>query len=121
LFTLIGRSGTFKAFAAITAFAFVPGLIRTIASILTIMIVPHTQIMLDELGSIGPSLMVDRAGMSPKLFAALSQVDIVSIWILTLLVIGFGHVTSKGVTAVTRSVCVFGVFLVYVGLRVAFA
>jgi len=121
LFTLVGRSGTFKAFVAVTAFAFIPGLVRTIATILTVVIVPQSQIMLDELGSIGPSLMVDRVGMSPKLFAALSQLDVVSIWILSLLVIGYGHLTSKGVSAATRAVCVFGVFLVYVGFRVALA
>jgi hypothetical protein len=121
LFTLVGREGGFKAFLTVTAFAFVPSVVRTAAAMLTVIVVPQTQIMLDELGSIGPSILVDRGGMSRKLFTAISQVDVVSLWILALLVIGYRFVLNKRVTALTRTACVFGVWLLYVGIRVAFA
>jgi hypothetical protein len=40
---------------------------------------------------------------------------------LALLVIGYRFVSRKSVSVVARTVCVFGVWLVYVAFRVAFA
>jgi len=121
LFTLIGREGSFSQFWAVTAFAFAPALVRNIAGIATVLIVPSSQIMLDEIGNIGPSVFVDRTAVSNKLFTAAAQLDVISIWILTLLIIGYGFLVLKGVSALTRSVCVVLVFLIYVSIRIALA
>jgi hypothetical protein len=121
LFTLLGRESGFKAFFAVTAFAFVPSIVRTAAAVITMTVVPQSQLMLDELGNIGPAVMLDRGAVSSKLFAAVAQFDVVSLWILALLVIGYRFVSRKSVSAVARTVCVFGVWLVYVAFRVAFA
>lgn len=121
LFTLLGREAGFKAFFAVTAFAFVPSIVRTAAAVLTMMIVPQSQLMLDELGNIGPAVLLDRGAVSGKLFAAVAQIDVVSLWILALLVIGYRFVTRKSVGVLARTVCVFGVWLVYVAFRVAIA
>jgi hypothetical protein len=121
LFTLLGREGGFKSFLAVTAFAFVPSIVRTAAAVLTMMIVPQSQLMLDELGNIGPAVLLDRGAVSTKLFAAVAQIDVVSLWILALLVIGYRFVTRKSVGVLARSVCVFGVWLVYVCFRVVIA
>jgi len=77
LFTLIGREGGFRSFFAVTAFAFIPNILRTIAGILTILIVPQSQLSLDEIGNIGPSVFLDRTAVSKHLFAAASQLDLV--------------------------------------------
>jgi len=121
LFTLLGREDGFKAFFAVTAFAFVPSIVRTAAAVLTMIVVPQSQLMLDELGNIGPAVMLDRSAVSSKVFAAVAQIDVVSLWILALLVIGYRFVTRKGVGVLARTVCVFGVWLVYVAFRVALA
>jgi len=121
LFTLLGREGGFKAFFAVTAFAFVPSIVRTAAAVLTMIVVPQSQLMLDELGNIGPAVMLDRSAVSSKVFAAVAQIDVVSLWILALLVIGYRFVTRKSVGVLARTVCVFGVWLVYVAFRVALA
>jgi uncharacterized membrane protein len=121
LFTLLGREAGFKAFFAVTAFAFVPSIVRTAAAVITMTVVPQSQLMLDELGNIGPAVMLDRGAVSSKLFAAVAQIDVVSLWILALLVIGYRFVSRKGVSVVARTVCVFGVWLVYVAFRVAIA
>jgi hypothetical protein len=121
LFTMVGREGGFKAFLSITAYAFVPSIFRSLAAMLSAFFLPTSAIMPDELGSLSPSVFIDRTAVSPAVFTAVSAIDLVSIWILVLLVIGYGFVTRKSVSKVTRAGVVVGVFLVYVVLRVGFA
>lgn len=121
LFTMLGREGGFKAFLSITAFAFIPGIFRQAAAVLSAFVMPASSIMPDELGSLSAGVFIDRDSASPVLFAAANTIDLVSIWILALLIIGYGFVTRKSLSAVTRSCAVLGVFLVYVALRLALA
>ena len=121
LFTMLGRDGSFKAFLSITAFAFVPSIFRQLAAVLSAFVVPASSIMPDELGSLSPSVFLDRDAISPVLFTAVSSIDLVTIWILTLLVIGYGYVTRKSLSKAARAGAVVGVFLVYAALRLAYA
>jgi len=113
VFTILGREGSFKAFFSITAFAFVPIIFRQLAAMLSAFVVPPSSIMPDELGSLSPSVFLDRDSISPVLFTGVNMIDVVSIWVLCLLVIGFGFVTRKSLSKTTRAGAVFGVFLVY--------
>jgi hypothetical protein len=121
IFTIVGREGSFKAFLSITAFAFVPNIFRQLAMVMAAFFVPASSLTLDELGSLSPAVFLDRDAVSPVLFAAVNMIDLVSIWILTLLVIGYGFVTRKSLSQFTRAVVVFGVFLLYAGYRLAIA
>ena len=119
LFTLVGRDAGFKVFFVIAAFALLPLVVRFAASILTVMIVPASSIMPDELGGISPSIFVDRTSVPKMLFTLLSQFDVVTLWILSLLVIGYRFAVKKSVSVAARVGCVFGIWLVWVALRVA--
>jgi len=121
IFTMLGREGSFKAFFSITAFAFVPIIFRHFAAILNAFVVPSASIMPDELGSLSPAVFLDRDSVSRVLFTAVNMIDVVSIWILCLLVIGFGFVTRKSLSKAARAGAVFGVFLIYVMLRLLLA
>jgi hypothetical protein len=121
IFTVVGREGGFKSFFSITAFAFIPGIFRQLAMILTVFVVPSSSLMPDQLGSVSPAVFLDRDSMSPLLFAAVNSVDAISIWILILLIIGYGFVTPKSVSKAARAGAVVCVFLVYVTLRLAVA
>ena len=121
LFTMLGREGGFKAFLSITAFAFIPMLFSLLASVVRAYLVPPSSLMLDELGSLSAAVFLDRDAVSPVVFAAANSIDFTSIWILILLVIGYGFVTRKSVSKVTRTVAVVGVFLAYVALKLASA
>ncbi len=121
IFTIVGREGGFKAFFAITAFAFVPIIFRQGAAVLSAFVAPASSIMPDELGSLSPAVFLDRDSVPRALFAAVNMIDVVSLWILCLLVIGFGFVARKGVSKAARAGTVFGVFLVYAVLRVMLA
>ncbi len=121
LFTIVGREGGFKGFFAVTAFAFIPTVFSQIVHLLTLFVVPSSSIMLDELGSLSPAVFLDRDAVSPVLFAAAGRVDVVTIWVLILLVIGYGFLVSKGVSAAVRSAVVVTPFLLYTGFRLAIA
>jgi Yip1-like protein len=121
LFTMLGREGGFKAFLSITAFAFLPSVFRQLATVLTAFFVPSSAIMPDELGSLSPSVFLDRDSVSPVLFAGMSTLDVVSIWILLLLIIGYGYVTRKSLSKSARASAVVVVFLVYVAARLSVA
>jgi hypothetical protein len=121
IFTIVGREGGFKAFFAITAFAFVPIIFRQGAAVLSAFVVPASSIMPDELGSLSPAVFLDRDSISRGLFAAVNMIDVVSLWTLCLLVIGFGFVTRKGVSKTARAGTVFGVFLIYAVFRIILA
>jgi hypothetical protein len=121
LFTILGREAGFKSFLSVTAFAFIPQIFRELARVVTAFVIPGTSITLDEFGSISPSLFIARDSISPAVFVALNTIDLVSIWILILLAIGYGFVTSKRVSKRARAGAVVGVFLGYVILRLGIA
>jgi Yip1 domain len=121
LFTILGREGGYKAYLSITAFAFVPTIFRQLAATLSAFVVPPSSLMPDELGSLSPAVFLDRDSVSPVLFAGINTIDLVSIWILILLVIGYGFVTRKSLSQASRAAAIFGVFLLYVALRLTSA
>jgi hypothetical protein len=121
IFTMLGREGSYKAFLSVTAFAFIPGIFRQAAAVLSAFVVPSSSIMPDELGSLSPAVFLDRDSVSPVLFTGVSLIDLVSIWILILLVIGYTFVTRKSMSKATRAVAVVSVFLVYAAFRLALA
>ena len=53
--------------------------------------------------------------------AFVNTIDLVNIWILALLIIGYRYAARKSLSGVTRAVSVVAVFLVYVALRLALA
>ena len=117
IFTILGRQGSFKAFFSITACSFVPAVFRQIVVVLSAFLVPSSSIIPDELGSLSPAVFLDRDSVPPTLFMAINMIDVVSIWTLSLMVIGFAFVTRKNVSRAARAGVVFGVFLVYAVLR----
>ena len=121
VFTMLGREGTFKAFLSITAYAFVPTIFRSMAAMLSAYVVPPASLMPDELGSLSPAVFLDRDSVSPVLFTAVNSIDLVNIWVLSLLVIGYGFVTRKSLSKASRGAAILGVFLLYVALRLAAA
>lgn len=121
LFTMLGREGSFKAFLSITAYAFVPTIFRSLAAVLSAYVVPPSSLMPDELGSLSPAVFLDRDAMSPVVFTAVNTIDLVTIWVLILLWIGYGFVTRKSLSKVSRAAAILGVFMLYVALRLVSA
>src|SRR5262249_21059075 len=121
IFSMIGRTAGFKAFYAVTLFAYIPLLIRQLASVVQLLGIPSEQIDVNELGNLSAALFLDRSDVSKVVYALASVVDITSIWIVILLVIGYKFLTPKSVGLGLRSAAVavpyFFFSLILAGLR----
>lgn len=117
LFTIVGREGGFKAFLSITAYAFVPMIFSHMAAVARAFVMPTATLMFDELASISPSAFLERDTVSPLLFATSTSVDLVSLWTLILLVIGYGFTASKTVSKTTRVLVTLAPFMLYQVLK----
>jgi hypothetical protein len=107
----MGRGIPLKPFLAVTAFAFIPAAIRSIAMIATVLTAEPTTETLSRAGAISPIRLVDPASVSRTLYQALGMVDVITLWILALLVIGYGYVLRDRVSPVFRVSAVVGAYL----------
>ena len=85
-----------------------------------ILMIPSSAINPAELGSISPGIFLDPLETSAPLLALARAMDLVTIWVLVLLTIGYRRLAPKRTSAITVAVAVFGVWLVTVAVRVGF-
>ena len=115
----LGRGVPFKPFLAVTAFAFIPGVFRSVAIMGTVLTADPTFETLQRAGSFSPILFLDSSSVSRVMYAILGMADAVSIWILVLLVIGYGFVLRDRVTPALRIFAVVGVYCVWTAVYAA--
>ncbi|HLH30892.1 MAG TPA: YIP1 family protein [Terriglobia bacterium] len=113
IFTVLGRNGSFKAFYAVTLFAYIPLLIRQAASVVQIFTVPPEQLDINELGNLSVSVFLDPSSVSKVVYALSTVVDLTSIWIMILLVIGYKFLTTKSVGTGLRTAAVIIPYLFF--------
>lgn len=121
LFSLLGREAGYRSFFAVTTFAFIPIIFRMVAMSISVLTLPSSAIFPEELGAISPSVFLDPESVSRVLYVAVSMIDVVTLWILVLLAIGFRFLCKKGLSPVTRYVAVFIPWGIYAGFRLAIA
>src|SRR5947207_9091666 len=64
IFTIIGREGTFKTFYAVTAFAYLPLVVRQLAAMIQVSVFPPSSIVPQELGSLSLAVFLDPTSVS---------------------------------------------------------
>jgi hypothetical protein len=119
-FSVVGRTANFKTFLSITAFAFVPLVIRSLASIITMAVVTPSLSTIELAGNLSPAAFMDPS-FSRVGFVAAGLFDVVSLWILALLAIGYGFVAGPRVKVEHRVIIVFGVWVLYAVCRIGLA
>jgi hypothetical protein len=107
----MGRGIPLKPFFAVTAFAFIPAAIRSIAMIGTVLTAEPTNETLSRAGAISPIWLVDPLTVSRTLYQALAMLDVITIWILVLLIIGYGFVLRGRVSTALRVSAVVGAYV----------
>jgi len=121
VFMVIGRDSDFKTFLSITAFAHLPLIVRQAAAIAQVYLTPAAQLDIYNLGGLGLATFLDPGAVSPTVYAASTVVDIVSIWVWILLIIGYKFVVPKsvGIAARASGVLVVSLFfsLIFAALR----
>ena len=120
VFTPLGRAANFKTFLAVTAFAFVPIIFRTVASIVTVMRLPRFSVVPNEVGTIGLAMFL-TPNVSPVVSALAGFADVITIWVLVLLITGYQFLLRENVSMRVRALGVLSLWLVYDGLRLGLA
>ena len=120
VFMILGSSAPFRSFYSVTAHAFLPTIVSSAVSITMILMIPSSAINPAELGIISPAIFFDPLEVSAPLMALARSLDLVTIWVLVLLTIGYRRLAPRRTSAITVAVAVFGVWLVTVAVRVGF-
>jgi hypothetical protein len=116
-FSIIGRTAGFKVFFSLTTFSFVPLAVRSLMSIVALFILTPSPRVLEAVGSVSPALFIDPQSVPRVAYVGAGLIDLVSLWILALLVVGYGFVVSSKVSIVHRVIVVAGVWIVYASIR----
>ena len=119
--SIFGRTAGFKPIFSITAFCFIPLAIRSLLSIVTLIALSPSARLLELAGSLSPAVFIDPQSVSRITYVAIGLIDLISMWILALLVIGFGFVSAPHLKTGHRVAIVLTIWLVYVALRLGFA
>ena len=117
IFMILGSSAKYRSFFSLTSFAMLPLLIRNLAATLMVLFIPASAINIKELGAIAPSTFLDPAEVSQPVFAIALSLDLISLWILILLIFGYKNITARRTSAITRTVAVLMPWLVFVAGR----
>ncbi len=118
LFMILGSSAKFRIFFSVTSFALLPLVIRNLAATLMVLFIPSSAINPQELGGIAPSAFLDPAEVSRAVFAFAQSLDLITFWILILLIIGYKNVASRRTSLVTRTLAVLLPWVILVAGRV---
>ena len=109
----VGKGIGFKPFLSVTAFAFIPGILHSIVTILVIMTAARTPENLLMAGSVSPVRFLSATSVSPTIYMMLSTIDAVSLWILVLLIVGYGFLLRNRVGLVPRVLVVGGAYCLW--------
>ena len=118
IFMLLGSSAKYSGFFSLTSFAMLPLIIRSVAATLMVLFIPSSAIRPQELGGIAPSAFLDPDEVSRTVFAVAQSLDLITLWVLILLIIAYKNVTPTRTSALGRTVAVLVPWLILVAGRV---
>lgn len=118
IFMILGSSAKYRSFFSLTSFAMLPLLIRNVAATLMVIFIPVSAINPLELGGIAPSAFLDPTEVSRTVFAIALSLDLVTFWVLILLIIAYRNVTPNRTSVITRTIGVLIPWLILVAGRV---
>lgn len=121
VFSIVGREGGYRKFLSVTAFGFMPTVFRHLAGAIMVAAIPASQLRPAQVGSFSPAAFLDPSSLSPFMYAAAARLDLVSIWVLLLLVIGYRHLARPHVQLPACAGMVAGLWVVYAALRIGVA
>ena len=121
LFSVLGRRGGYRAFLSVTAFAFVPTALHHLAQGGLLLLPISQQMSTPQFGRLNLALFLDSQSVSSGVFVAAGMIDVISLWVLALLVVGYRYVARATLTPGARVTAVVLTWLIYAGIRIALA
>ncbi len=121
IFSAAGRQRGFKAFLSVTAFAFLPTALHHLAQGVMILTPNAQQLLPSQIGRLNLAVFLDPQAVSSGFYVAAGMIDVVSIWVLVLLIVGYRHVVNPRLATGIVAGLVVVPWLLYAGLRIALA
>ena len=118
IFMILGSSAKYGKFFSLTSFAMLPLLIRNVAATMMVLFIPSSAINPQELGGIAPSAFLDPTEVSRTVFAIAQSLDLITFWVLILLIIAYRNVAPNRTSVITRTIGVLIPWLILVAGRV---
>jgi hypothetical protein len=93
-FRLMGGEGNFQQAFSVTVYAWMPGVIKSI--IMTVIVAMRSNVSALDIATLVRSNLAFLVGMKehPMAFVLLSSLDIFTVWLLALFIIGFAYVSK---------------------------
>ena len=118
IFLILGSRPGFMSFWSVTAFAFTPMLLSNIAGTAVMYTIPPAAMRLSQINVLSPAIFMDPEMEADALYALAQALSLTTIWVLVLLIIGYGVVASTRFGAGLRTVVVLTPWLFLVAIRV---
>ncbi len=118
IFLILGSRPSFMRFWSVTTFAFTPILLANIAGTAVMYTIPPAAMRLSQVNVLSPAIFMDPQMEAGALYALAQALSLTTVWILVLLIIGYGVVASNRLGAGLRTVVVLTPWLFYVALWV---
>lgn len=118
IFLILGSRPSFMRFWSVTTFAFTPMLVSTVAGTAVMYTVPPAAMRLSQLNVLSPAIFLDPQMEAGALYTLAQALSLTTIWVLVLLIIGYGVIGSTRIGTGLRTVIVLTPWLFIVALRV---
>ncbi len=118
IFLILGSRPSFMRFWSVTTFAFTPMLLGNIAGTAVMYTIPPAAMRLSQINVLSPAIFMDPQMEAGALYTLAQLLSLTTIWVLVLLIIGYGVVGSNRFGTGLRTVVVLTPWLFFVGIRV---
>ncbi len=118
IFLILGNRSSFMSFWSVTTFAFTPMMLNTVAGTAVMYTIPPAAMRLSQLNVLSPAIFLDPQMEAGALYTLAQALSLTTIWVLVLLIIGYGVVASTRFGAGLRTVVVLTPWLFLVAIRV---
>ncbi len=118
IFLILGNRSSFMSFWSVTTFAFTPMLLSNIAGTAVMYTIPPAAMRLSQINVLSPAIFMDPEMVPGALYTLAQALSLTTIWVLVLLIIGYGVVASTRFGAGLRTVVVLTPWLFLVAIRV---
>jgi len=118
--SLFGRSRGYRSFVSVTALAFIPTAVYHMAQSLVLLSASPQDMPSLQAGRLSIARLLNPESVSAELFVAASMIDVISIWVMVLLAVGYRFLGGESSPRLGPALVVGG-WMLYATVRIALA
>lgn len=118
--SIFGRSRGYMSFVSVTALAFIPTAVYHMAQSLVLLSASPQDMPSLQAGRLSIARLLNPESVSAELFVAASMIDVISIWVMVLLAVGYRFLGGESSPRLGPALVVGG-WMLYATVRIALA